>query len=79
MALSSAADLNISCIPSAVFLSCKQIFMQLHCSAIRKSLISFNMNKNKHPPKSNAEGYGCKTHWTDSEGSDTIVPSGRKL
>jgi hypothetical protein len=32
------------------------------------------MNKNEHPPKSNAEGYGCKTQWTDSEGSDTIVP-----
>jgi hypothetical protein len=74
VALSSAAVLSISCISNAVCPSCQQTFMQLHCSAIRKSWITFNMNKNKHPPKGNAEGYGCKTHWTDSEGSDTIVP-----
>jgi hypothetical protein len=61
MALSSAAVLSISCISNAVFPSCQQTFMQLHCSAIRKKWIAFNMNKNEHPPKSNAEGYGCKT------------------
>jgi hypothetical protein len=40
MALSSAAVLSISCISSAVFLSCQQTFMELHCSAIRKSWIA---------------------------------------
>jgi hypothetical protein len=74
IALLSAAILSISCISNAVFLSCQQAFMQLYCSAVRKSWIAFNMNKNKHPPESNAESYGCKNHWTDSEGSDTIVP-----
>jgi hypothetical protein len=74
MALSSAAVFSISCFSNAVFLSCQQTFMQLHFSAIRKSWIAFNVNKNKHPPKSDTEGYGCKTHWTESEGSDTIVP-----
>jgi hypothetical protein len=62
-----------------VFLSCMWIFMQLQFSAIRKSWIAFNMNKNKHPPRSNVEGCGCTTHWTDSEGSDIMVPSDRKL
>jgi len=74
MALSSAAVLSISCVTNAVFPSCQQTFMQLHCSATGKSWFAFNMNKNKHPRKNEAEVYGCKTHWTDSEGSDTIVP-----
>jgi hypothetical protein len=79
MILSSEAVLSISCISNAVFLRCKGTFMQLHFSAIRKSWIAFNMNKNKCPPRSSVEGYGCKTHWTDREGSDTMVASGRKL
>jgi hypothetical protein len=29
--------------------------------------------------RSNTKGYGGKTHWTDSQNSDTIVPSGREL
>jgi hypothetical protein len=37
------------------------------------------MHKNKHPLKSNAEGYGGKTHQPDSEDSDTTASSGRKL
>jgi hypothetical protein len=45
MALSSAAVLRISCISNAVFPNCQQTFTQLHCSAIKKSWIAFNMNK----------------------------------
>jgi hypothetical protein len=53
--------------------------LQMHCSlklAIRKSWIALNMQNNKHPLRSNAEGYGGTTCWTDSEYSDTTAPSG---
>jgi hypothetical protein len=79
MALSSEAVLSISYVSNAVFPSCKWSYMQLHFSAIRKSWIAFIMNKNKHPLRSSVEGYSCKTHWTDWEGSDTVVTSSRKL
>jgi hypothetical protein len=29
--------------------------------------------------RSNTKGYGGKTHWTDSQNSDTTAPSGRDL
>jgi hypothetical protein len=38
-----------------------------------------NTNESKHSLTSNAKGYGGKTHWTDSQNSDTIAPSGREL
>jgi hypothetical protein len=34
---------------------------------------------NKHSLRSNTKGYGDKTHYTCSQNSDTIVPSGREL
>jgi hypothetical protein len=34
---------------------------------------------NKHSLRSNIKGYGGKTHYTDSQNSDTTVPSGREL
>jgi hypothetical protein len=37
------------------------------------------INNNKHLLRSNTKGYGGKTHCTDSQNSDTIAPSGRKL
>jgi hypothetical protein len=33
----------------------------------------------KHSFRSNIKGYGVKTHWTDSQNSDTTAPSGREL
>jgi hypothetical protein len=35
--------------------------------------------KNKHSLRSNTKGYGVKTHYTDSQNSDTTAPSGREL
>jgi hypothetical protein len=29
--------------------------------------------------RSNIKGYGGKTHWTDSQNSDTTAPRGREL
>jgi hypothetical protein len=37
------------------------------------------MYNNKHSLRSNTKGYGGKTHWTDSQDSDTTAPSGREL
>jgi hypothetical protein len=34
---------------------------------------------NKHSLRSNTKGYGGKTHWTDSQNSDTTAPDGREL
>jgi hypothetical protein len=34
---------------------------------------------NKHSLRSNTKGYGGKTHYTDSQNSDTTTPSGRDL
>jgi hypothetical protein len=34
---------------------------------------------NKHSLRSNMNGYGGKTHYTDSQNSDTALPSGREL
>jgi hypothetical protein len=34
---------------------------------------------NKHSLRSNTKGYGSKTHYTDSQTSDTTAPSGREL
>jgi hypothetical protein len=37
------------------------------------------INNNKHPLRSNKKGYGGKTHYNDSQNSDTTTPSGREL
>jgi hypothetical protein len=34
---------------------------------------------NKHLFRSNTKGYGGKTHYTDSQNSDTTAPSSREL
>jgi hypothetical protein len=34
---------------------------------------------NKHSLSSNTKGYGGKTHYTDSQNSDTTEPNGREL
>jgi hypothetical protein len=36
-------------------------------------------NNNKHSLRSNAKGYGGRTHWTDSRNSDTTARNGREL
>jgi hypothetical protein len=38
-----------------------------------------NNNNNKHSLRSNTKGYGGKTHYTDSQNSDTSAPSGKEL
>jgi hypothetical protein len=38
-----------------------------------------NNCNNKHSLRSNTKDYGGKTHWTDSQNSDTTAPSGREL
>jgi hypothetical protein len=38
-----------------------------------------NYNNNKHSLRSNTKGYGGKTHYTDSQNSDTTAPSGIEL
>jgi hypothetical protein len=38
-----------------------------------------NNNKNKHSLWSNTKGYGGKTHYIDSQNSDTTAPIGREL
>jgi hypothetical protein len=41
---------------------------------------SFRTERNKqHLLRSNAKGYGGKTHETDSQNSDTTAPGGREL
>jgi hypothetical protein len=34
---------------------------------------------NKQSLRSNTKGYDCKTHWTDSQNSDTTARGGREL
>jgi hypothetical protein len=36
-------------------------------------------SNNKHLLRSNTKGYGSKTHYTDSQNSDTTAPCGREL
>jgi hypothetical protein len=38
-----------------------------------------NNSNNKHSLRSNTKCYGVKTHYTDSQNSDTTAPSGREL
>jgi hypothetical protein len=38
-----------------------------------------NNNNNKHSLRSNTKGYGGKTHYTNSQNSNTTAPSGREL
>jgi hypothetical protein len=38
-----------------------------------------NNNNNKQSLRSKTKGYGGKTHYTDSQNSDTTTPSGREL
>lgn len=61
-----------------VFLSLKQSLMPTYFSATRK-IRDGTSDTNKHLLKSNADGYGCKTHYTGSEDSNTMTPSGKKL
>jgi hypothetical protein len=37
------------------------------------------INNNKHSLRSNTKGYGGKTHYTDSQNSDTTAPNGGEL
>jgi hypothetical protein len=37
------------------------------------------INNNKYSLRNNTKGYGSKTHWTDSQNSNTTAPSGREL
>jgi hypothetical protein len=37
------------------------------------------INNNKYSLRSNTKRYGGKTHYTDSQNSDTTAPSGREL
>jgi hypothetical protein len=37
------------------------------------------INNNKHSLRSKKKGYGGKTHYSDSQNSDTTAPSGREL
>jgi hypothetical protein len=41
--------------------------------------LSHNKINNKHSLRGNTEGYSGKTHQTDSQNSDTTVPSGREM
>jgi hypothetical protein len=41
--------------------------------------VNNDINNNKHSLRSSTKGYGCKTHYTDSQNSDTTAPSGREL
>jgi hypothetical protein len=38
-----------------------------------------NNNTNKHSLRGNIQGYGSKTHYTDSQNSDTTARVGREL
>jgi hypothetical protein len=38
-----------------------------------------NNSNNKHSLRSDTKGYGGKTHYTDSQNSDTTAPNGREL
>jgi len=44
---------------------------------IAKSQVALTDN-NKHLPRSNADGYSHKTHWTDSDDGNTKQPCGSK-
>jgi hypothetical protein len=49
---------------------------QVYCSfksAVRKCEIAHNIQDNQHPLRSNTEGCGCKTHYTDSKGSSATI------
>jgi hypothetical protein len=69
-----------------------KIAIQLHllaesctiCSArlgrpVRKLLDTLVFLKYKHSLRSNTKAYGGKTHYTDSQNSETTAPSGREL
>jgi hypothetical protein len=46
---------------------------------VDKEINNNNNNNNKHSLRSNTKGYVSKTHYTDSQNSDTTSPSGREL
>jgi hypothetical protein len=46
--------------------------------SITKHIYIYAYN-NKHWMRSNTKGYGGKTHWTNSQNSDTTAPSGREV
>ena len=60
----------------------KQNSVQMCCSfisAIKKSHIAHHMRNHKRLLKRSTENYGCKTHCTNSEDSNTVASYGRKL
>jgi hypothetical protein len=55
-------------------------FFQInHFTYNRKPRVALNTNNNKHSLRSSTKGYGGKTHYTNSQNSDTTAPSGREL
>jgi hypothetical protein len=44
-----------------------------------ESIMKYMLNNNKHSLRSNTKGYGDRTHWNDSQKSDTTASSGREL
>ena len=80
--LASKDVFSISSISDALSLILKWNVMLTQHSfklAIRKSWIRLNMHGHKHPLRENAWGYWCESYQTDSDGSHTTAPSGRKL
>jgi hypothetical protein len=71
------------CIFTLYFSSYSQY--SLYYSVIRGCIQKFpdwvdnEIHNNKHSLRSNMEGYGGKTHYTDSQNSDTTAPSCREL
>ena len=45
---------------------------------ITKSQTALDTDNNKHLLRSKADGYSCKTHWTDSDNGDTKQTCGSK-
>jgi len=51
-------------------------YIQKFPDCVDNEIYAYN---NKHSFRSNTNGYGCETHWTDSQNSYTTVCSGRGL
>jgi hypothetical protein len=56
---------------------CTRVYPKV--SVLSHNEINNNNNNNKHPLRSNTKCYGGKTHYNDSQNSDTTAPSGREL
>jgi hypothetical protein len=48
-------------------------------SGLNHNEINNNNNNNEYLLRSNTKGYGGKTHYTDSQNSDTTAPSGKEF